>query len=294
MDTFIKKTGEKIRELRKSQNETQEDLAKVLHKSAKTIGHYETGTRKPSKGDLEIICEHYGVNLEYFQDTNNFDTTKLREAFSKAAKKPDAARAFWIAAFPIVQNQSEPNDHNFMEGFKLHQATIFEVAANMTSILRVDGLIRALNYYQKAADKGIDEAKINIASMLICLYSTSANEQLNVVKEIIKEYEIDELKKECLNYVIEKAQETSNREKAENIDPTVMELLLGVSNDRFRDIREFYLASRYYWGLPQEHEEELNLLIGLEMMYLLDAVGNEFASNFITAFRGMMEIVKHN
>ena len=286
--------GTRLRELRKSKNETQEDLAKVLFKSPKTISHYETGIRKPSEDDLKLICEHYGVRSDYFQNPSNLDAREIKEIVAVINKNPDVIRSFWNAAFPILQNQNGNNDSNFDEGLKLHQAFISEATANVNSIIRTDGLVRALNYYQKAADKGIDEAKINKASVLICLYAFSTNEQLSLVKEIVKGYEIDDLKKECLIFVLEKAQETPNKEKTEIIDPLVMELLLDVTSDRCRDIRDFYLAVRYYWGLDRDYELDISQIVCLEMMCTLALVGNEFAAEFFLAFGDLAEIFSPN
>lgn len=284
--------GTRLRELRKIKNETQEDLAKVLCKSPKTIGHYETGTRKPSEDDLKLICEHYGVNFDYFKDSDSFDMTEIQGVISKVANNPDAVRAFWVAAFPIVQNRSGTSDPDFLEGLDIHQAIFSEIVDNITAVLRIDSLERAINYYQKAADKGVDEAKINIVSILIFIYCNSNGEQLNITKEIIKRYEIDDLKKECLNYVIERAQEITNKEKVETIDPAVMELLLDVTSDRFRDIREFYLAARYYWGLTQDCRQDISQSVGFEMMYILALAGNELAANFVLAYIDMRKTIK--
>ena len=282
--------GTRLRKLRKSNNETQEDLAKALFKSPKTISHYETGTRKPSEDDLKLICEHYGVSSDYFKDPSNLDAREIREIVAVINKNPDAARSFWISAFPIVQNQSGLNDFNFTEGLKLHRAFISKATANVNSLIRTDGLVRILNYYQKAVDKGIDEAKINRASVLICLYAFSTNEQLSLLKEIVNGYEIDDLKRECLIFLLERNQETPNKEKAEIIDPLVMELLLDVTSDRYRDIRDFYLAVRYYWGLARDYELGISQIVCLEMMCTLALVGNEFAAEFFLSFGDLAEI----
>lgn len=53
-----------IRKLRTLNNESQEELGKVLNKGATAIGNYEKGIRNPDYIDLYKIAKHYRVTID--------------------------------------------------------------------------------------------------------------------------------------------------------------------------------------------------------------------------------------
>lgn len=70
--------GEKLRNLRISQNKTQQEVADDLCISRATLSNYETGVRLPDISTLTILADYYGVDANYF-----IDTTKIRAVFSE-------------------------------------------------------------------------------------------------------------------------------------------------------------------------------------------------------------------
>lgn len=58
--------GRRIRGLRESKAETQNDLARVLDVSPSSIRAYEKGRAKITIPDLRKIASHYGVAISYF------------------------------------------------------------------------------------------------------------------------------------------------------------------------------------------------------------------------------------
>ena len=54
-----------LKSLRKSNNLTQEDLAKALKVSRSTIGMYENGSREPDYETLESIADYFNVAIDY-------------------------------------------------------------------------------------------------------------------------------------------------------------------------------------------------------------------------------------
>lgn len=54
--------GDKIRELRESQNMTQSDLADRLNISHRTVSTWETGVRLPRMGYIEDLCQIFGIS----------------------------------------------------------------------------------------------------------------------------------------------------------------------------------------------------------------------------------------
>jgi len=64
--------GDVLRQLRKEQNISQDELAKKIGISKSTIGMYEQGNRMP-KADktLTAIAEYFNVTLDYLLDIDN-------------------------------------------------------------------------------------------------------------------------------------------------------------------------------------------------------------------------------
>jgi transcriptional regulator with XRE-family HTH domain len=56
--------SKRLRELRKVNNYTQDDVAEVLQTSRQTYSHYETGLRKPSTESLYKLAGLYGISVE--------------------------------------------------------------------------------------------------------------------------------------------------------------------------------------------------------------------------------------
>ena len=61
---------EKIIQLRKKHNMTQEDLAKAINVSRKSIGLYEMGERLPRKNVVKKISEYFCVPVDYLMSPN--------------------------------------------------------------------------------------------------------------------------------------------------------------------------------------------------------------------------------
>ncbi len=54
-----------LKELRKNNNMTQTEIAKILNISQRTYSNYETGSREPSIDTLIEIADYYKISLDY-------------------------------------------------------------------------------------------------------------------------------------------------------------------------------------------------------------------------------------
>lgn len=57
--------GERIKELRKKHKMSRKELGERLGVSVSAIGMYEQGNREPDAAKLEMLCEIFGVTLDY-------------------------------------------------------------------------------------------------------------------------------------------------------------------------------------------------------------------------------------
>lgn len=82
--------GSRIRNMRESRGEIQEDLANLLGVTPEAVGHYERGRSKIAVTDLQKIADHYGVPLAYFLGR---DTEEDRNA-AQLKRLADQAESF--------------------------------------------------------------------------------------------------------------------------------------------------------------------------------------------------------
>jgi len=57
--------GDRLKELRKAQNISQDELAKRLKVTRSCIGNYEQNNREPKYEDLETIADYFNVDMDY-------------------------------------------------------------------------------------------------------------------------------------------------------------------------------------------------------------------------------------
>lgn len=55
----------RLKELRSENNESQQDLGRVLNMSKMAISHWESGHSEPSIAQLILIADHYEVSVDY-------------------------------------------------------------------------------------------------------------------------------------------------------------------------------------------------------------------------------------
>ncbi|MEG1313975.1 MAG: helix-turn-helix domain-containing protein [Bacilli bacterium] len=83
MSTF----GERLKDLRKSNGLTQEQLAKIFYLNKSSISRYENDVQLPENDLLQKIADYFNVSLDYIMartDTaNSIVITKTTSAISK-------------------------------------------------------------------------------------------------------------------------------------------------------------------------------------------------------------------
>ena len=66
MEDYSKIVAKNIIALRKTQDLTQQDFAKIINYSDKTISKWELGYAIPSVETLKQIADYFGVTVDYF------------------------------------------------------------------------------------------------------------------------------------------------------------------------------------------------------------------------------------
>lgn len=68
------KFEERLKELRKKNNLTQDELAKKLHITKQALSHYENGSRYPKRETLEAIADLFNVDMDYLTGRSSVTT----------------------------------------------------------------------------------------------------------------------------------------------------------------------------------------------------------------------------
>ncbi len=92
--------GEKIKELRKRKNVSQEELAYDLKVSRQSITKWEANLTQPNMESIIILCRYFGVKYSYF-----FDDDELTEEAAAAADNGGEAQAQ-----PQPQVEAQPQE----------------------------------------------------------------------------------------------------------------------------------------------------------------------------------------
>ena len=79
-------TGEKIYELRKKKNMSQEELAQVLNVSRQTISKWETGESNPDFDKIVPLCNFFEISTDEFLRGSNPILEEKIESVSKKNK----------------------------------------------------------------------------------------------------------------------------------------------------------------------------------------------------------------
>lgn len=96
---------DKLKELRKRQNLTQEQIAQILNTQQRTYSGYETGRSEPNIETLCKLADYYGVSLDYLcgHDYSNdlkYLNTQEKE-FLKAYLQLNAQNRIKIAGYAL-------------------------------------------------------------------------------------------------------------------------------------------------------------------------------------------------
>lgn len=143
--------SEKIRELRKKYNLTQEELAQKLHISDKSISKWEMGTAKPSLENLQIISEIFDITLDELINSKRKKDIKIikkivltggpcagkttamnwiQNFFQKQGYKvlfiPEAATSLIIGGITPAEVSTNYDFQNMIFAHQLHLEELFE------------------------------------------------------------------------------------------------------------------------------------------------------------------------
>jgi len=86
------KFGQRLRELRARYRVTQEQIADIVKKSQRTIGHWERDRNQPDNEDLVKIAKYFRVSTDYLLGVSDFETSSLSRTDDRLSDLPEEAQ----------------------------------------------------------------------------------------------------------------------------------------------------------------------------------------------------------
>lgn len=282
-----KKDNDRIRtniiHLRERYQESQSELASAIDVASGTIANYETGDRYPTREILKKIARHYQITME---ELTNGDIPLIRfdmSAITNIKIMNDISFEF----FPVICTDKAMKSENFKRGFVAHQRFIESVKANQPS--QTDLQI-CFNLYEKSYnEENVIEALANELGLIIFFVTevkfqmthkinkADIMESSNKKENLLKKFYLKDM-----NEVSEKCSNTDINE-IEDIEEEMIEGLKELKSfPDYSDLADYYIALSYVMGcVKNERSEELNKVIGAEMMSVLLKMDNKYSCRFL-------------
>ena len=272
--------GKNIKQMRIMHGETLEEFETVIHASKSTVQGYESGRRVPDIATIKIIAEYYGKTVDELINNKLYEYAEFDP--TKTVNMDEMIDVF-LHILPVVETDEACKNESFLKG-------ITEIRNMMNSFRQcteVKGLIisEIVDYFISAVEDNIIEAAANIIWCVFFIWTQQYTdlEKMRKLQTRINNGEID-LKE--LRYEYQKdAKKTLSKKKDFicEIDDLLIELISELKlTEQWSQLGDYYLALRYVLGLiDTEYSDEMNQVIGIQMLLAFAQVGNRYALDFL-------------
>lgn len=277
-----KMIGANIRALRKAFGETGEELGDYIGVTKGAISNYENGEREQNRDILEGIAKHYMISVENL----------LYYDYSDMNKITINGKLFWErldTILPIFYSEYSLENIHFKRAYK-NQERLYEEfrEGNMNNINRLYEI--CLTEYEKAfEEKKTNETVANILSIIFLLsfgvqvlVSMHENKNTVIMKILTRDYGsglIEDIESISEDEIDEMKKSLQDPELLKSIDEYIKNLRCYAE---WSDLAYYYLALKYVFNInDNDVKRERNNTIGFEMLRAFDAVGNEYAGNYL-------------
>ena len=119
----MKKYGQRLRDLRKRNGYTQEELAKTLNITRSSLAMYEQGQREPSMETQEMFADFFNVTLDYLF---GHSTKSLADQLREISAAPEDIDRF-VEFFKLYQKASPEIQNSPHVSQNTHEHCISEI-----------------------------------------------------------------------------------------------------------------------------------------------------------------------
>ena len=270
--------GRNLKYLRKTHNETLEELGNSIYCAKSTVAGYEVGKRMPKPEILKLLATHYNIPIDILLHADLTDSINV----SIDCNSPKALTELSETIFPLYSSDEAMENHNFQKGFTLSQK-ILESSYN-GEILPGNIIGQTFEAYLNAYEES-DSPEI-IANLLWIIFIwwsqlQDTNKLLSLQNKMLsKKLSVKDFT------MLREAEDPSITEKKNNFildfNKIIVELLKALKSEPgWSDLADYYLALRYLAGMVDtELSPEMNAAVGSEMMHSFLELGNRHAFNF--------------
>ncbi len=111
----MSKFSDKFKELRKSRNLSQQQLADYLHTSKSSVNMYERGEREPGLEMLETIADYFNVDMDYLMGKSEIANQALSSVLLPNANEQEL--------LTIYRNVNEDGQDYIMQTARMVEGT---------------------------------------------------------------------------------------------------------------------------------------------------------------------------
>ncbi|MCF2554396.1 helix-turn-helix domain-containing protein [Faecalicatena contorta] len=256
--------------LRKSYNMNQREFAKIISVSQHGLSQYETGKRGVNYEFVQTIANYFRIPIEIFVKE---DLSEILEFHSDIDLK--YLSELFETMFPIFQPSTKTSDKYFQKGYDI-LSDIIE-ASKEYKYIEMKKLNDCIASFVLSYNKFCTiESIANCVGFMILIYAPVFDKR----KQAIGEQIIEQQKFNKKLLLQNKADDDSAwKEFVEENDDFILEgirILKGY--EQWAPLGDYYFALRYLVNVvDNEYEEDMNNLIGEELMSALVRLENDYA-----------------
>ena len=259
--------------LRKIYRESQAELAKVMNCTQNAISNYETGERDLSYENIQMLANHFRIPVEQFvkDDLSDIAVVNLLTDVNLIYK-------FYDEMFPIFCSSKALKDEYFVKGYN------DIVDLKKEKYYTIERLEACIEYFVQSYNKyQTIESVANVLGFVLLFYAPIFDAEKQKIGRTICEKSIlnKEIIKKCFlrTSIID---DFSKKKFNEENDEFILECIQVLKqSSEWSELGDYYLALKYLLGVvDNEHNVDVNIMIGEEMMYALVEIKNKYASAF--------------
>lgn len=260
--------------MRKLYGLTQSQIGVVLGAAQNGVSQYENGQRQLNYDFVQLLANYYRIPVEQFIKEDLSEVLVLNPRWDL-----NFIKEFFDIMFPVFCSEKALANEQFQKGYKKLD-NIIKASKNMKPISSeyiyssVEAFVDSYNCSQTM------EAVANaIGLMILVLAPAYDKDKQGIANALLKANESNkEVNKECVlrkDYVKDSLKEEFIEDNSEFIFEGIRILK---KSYKWADLGDYYLATCYIMGVvDNEHDNDMNALIGEELMSTLVTIENKYA-----------------
>lgn len=276
MDNLL---GKNLQHLRKVHKLTLDNVGEAIHCAKSTVKGYENGSREPDYQVLHMFSSLFGVTVDELLHT---DLTGIEGRTTELNISLDSTIKLIKAILPLYSSEEALKSANFKRGYEL--STQLLEAFSRGEILPGNQIVRIFESYISALDES--EAPEIVANLIWSIFIwwsqiIDVNQALSLQSKMLSKklsY------KDFMTLKIEESEEVKNRRVGfvKDFEDIITPALKALKSEQeWSDLADYYLALRHIlYMVDTEFTNEMNMMIGRQMMLSFAALGNNHARAF--------------